>query len=369
HWQSLRQNMPATSVRDLVVKDNDLVLGTHGRGIWIMDDMAALRELPATVPPLSGVPQMLFTPAPAWRVRFSNYTDTPLPPDESMAPNPPDGAPIDYIALGSLPPVLEILDSAGKVVRRYEGKETDQIAPRDTGNVPWYWVRPPQTLVASPGGHRFVWDLHYQAPPFPHRDFPISAVPARTPLEPRGPWAPPGRYTVRLTVQSPQIDGMHRQTYEKPLVVRMDPRVKTSAGLEAQFQAATQLADALTRDSAALADVRAFRTRIRQVHEQLKGAKKDEFPALDSLAAALEGGGGGEGEEAPPRARAGRGTSIESLTTLAGQLQSLYELVQAADVAPTTQAQAAIKDRLAALDIALASWTTLKARGNGSRPR
>ncbi len=355
HWQSLRLNMPATSMRDLVVKDNDLVVATHGRGFWILDDMAALRELPATGAPSS--PQAtLFTPAPATRVRFSTYTDTPLPPDEPMAPNPPDGAPIDYfLATPATSVTLEVLDGGGKLVRRFQGADPDQITPRDTGNVPGYWVRAPQTLGTSPGAHRFVWDLRYTRPPFPHRDFPIAAVPGRTPLEPRGPWVLPGPYTVRLTV-----DG---QTYTRRLTVRMDPRVKTPPeGLAAQLQAATQLADALTRDSVALAEISAFRTRLRQAPDQPKGAKKGEFPALDSLAAALAGGETGlEGEEEPPPVSP-PGALADNLLHLSGQLQQLYELVEAADVTPTPQAQAAIRDRLAALDATLARWKALRAR-------
>jgi photosystem II stability/assembly factor-like uncharacterized protein len=313
HWQSLRLNMPATSIRDLVVKDSDLVAGTHGRGIWILDRMTALRELQATSSP----PTTLFTPAGAVRVRFSNYTDTPLPADEPMAPNPPDGAPIDYfLAAPARSVTLEIREAGGGLVRRYQGTEADQIAPRDTGNVPWYWVRPPQTLETSAGAHRLVWDLRYPTPPFPSREFPISAVPGRTPLEPRGPLVPAGRYSARLIV-----DGVG---YTRQFDLRMDPRVKTPMeALNVQFVIAVALAEGLRRDSVALGEVRAWKQHGRPA-------------ALDTVGAGL--------------------------AQLAGELQALYEIVEAADVAPTTQAQAAIRERLSALDALLARWSAIRER-------
>jgi hypothetical protein len=278
--------------------------------------MRALRELLATS---SGAtpPTTLFTPAGAVRVRFSNYTDTPLPADEPMAPNPPDGAPIDYfLAAPARSVTLEILEAGGGLVRRYQGTETDQIVPRDTGNVPWYWVRPPQTLETSPGAHRVVWDLRYPTPPFPSRDFPISAVPGRTPLEPRGPLLPPGRYSVRLIV-----DGVG---YTRQFDVRMDPRVKTPVeALNVQFVAAVALAEGLRRDSVALGEVRASKQHARPT-------------AVDTVGAGL--------------------------AQIAGELQALYEIVEAADVAPTTQAQAAIRERLSTLDALLARWSAIRGR-------
>jgi hypothetical protein len=112
HWQSLRLNMPASSIRDLIVKDDDVVAATHGRGFWILDNITPLRQLNAAV---SGAAAWLFKPQTAIRVRWDMNTDTPLPPDEPAAPNPPEGAIMDYyLARGSAGPVtLEILDSAG----------------------------------------------------------------------------------------------------------------------------------------------------------------------------------------------------------------------------------------------------------------
>src|SRR5206468_11874568 len=157
HWQSLRLNMPATSIRDLAIKDDDLVAGTHGRGFWILDGIAPLRQVK---PQTLEADAFLFKPAAAVRFQWNKNTDTPLPPDEPSAPNPPDGAIVDYYLKSAATGVvmLEIVDAAGKTVRRYASDE--QASPvKDVGNVPAYWIRPVKTLSADAGLHRFVWDL------------------------------------------------------------------------------------------------------------------------------------------------------------------------------------------------------------------
>lgn len=215
HWQTLRLNMPATSIRDLVIKDDDIVVGTHGRSFWILDDITPLRQISAA---LSGQPVILYKPQQAWRVRWSTYTDTPVPQEEPAGENPPDGAVINYYLKGNANIVkLEILDSKGILVRTYTSNDKPYTKPQD--NVPDYWVRPQQILSASAGAHRFSWDLHYD-PLDVEPTFPISAVYKNTPPDPTSPWVMPGTYTARLTV-----DGMvQSQTF----VVKMDPRVKTA---------------------------------------------------------------------------------------------------------------------------------------------
>ncbi len=223
HWHPLRLNMPATSIRDLIIKDNDLVVATHGRGFWILDDMAPLRQIPE-----QGLHKgMLFTPEMALRVRWDKNTDTPLPPDEPAGQNPPDGAIIDYYLNDNAkgPVTLDILDSRGQVVRHYSSLDTLYHIPPE--NVPDYWIRPQQVLSAQKGPHRFIWDLHYDPLPLPV-SFSIGAVYHNTPAAPNSPWVMPGRYTVRLTAEG--------HTMEKPLIVKMDPRVKTPLpDLEKQF--------------------------------------------------------------------------------------------------------------------------------------
>jgi hypothetical protein len=166
-----------------------------------------------------------------------------------MAPNPPDGAILDYFLREPVSEVtLEIIDGAGRVARRYSSRDVAEPI-RDEGNIPRWWIRKTAIPPATAGLHRFVWDLHYAPPAVIDRQYPIAAVPLDTPKEPRGPWAPPGKYTVRLTA------GGH--TVTQPLWVRMDPRVKTSAGaLAEQFQRSLKLADALEKEADVLGAVR-----------------------------------------------------------------------------------------------------------------
>ena len=140
-WQSLRLNMPATSVRDLVIHEDDLVIGTHGRSFWILDNITPLRQLDQRV---AGAPAHLFRPQLARRVRWNTYTDTPLPPEEPAGKNPPDGAILDYAlaAAAAGPVTLEILDASGKMIRRFSSADKPEPVDEKEMNVPTYWVRP-----------------------------------------------------------------------------------------------------------------------------------------------------------------------------------------------------------------------------------
>ncbi|HUQ85904.1 MAG TPA: hypothetical protein VM096_00005, partial [Vicinamibacterales bacterium] len=196
-WQSLRNNMPATSVRDLVIKDDDLVVGTHGRSFYILDDITPLRQINATT---GSADVHLFAPQEALRFRWNKNTDTPLPPDEPAGQNPPDGAILHYLLKSPAKAVaVEILDAQGRVVRKYTSD--DPIEPLVEGrNTPDYWIRPHRALPASAGLHRFVWDMHHERPAVSGFSYPISATFANTPRTPNGSWVVPGKYTVRLIV-------------------------------------------------------------------------------------------------------------------------------------------------------------------------
>ncbi len=340
HWQSLRLNMPATSIRDLVIKDDDIVIGTHGRSFWILDDVTPLRQATDRTAATDAV---LFKPQTAIRYRWNKNTDTPLPPDEPAGQNPPDGAIIDYwlrdAGRGTRDAVvLEVLDAQGKLVRRYSSSDTAQ-PPQDVGNWPRYWLRPTKVLSAEAGGHRFVWDLHYAYPAVLAFDYPISATAHDTPREPRGAWVLPGQYTVRLTVNGKQ--------YSQMLDVRMDPRVKTPAAeLQRQFAVAMQLTNAIQRDHDALEAVRTFRAGLRG---------KSGQESVDEAAATLAGAAAGRGAR---RGAAG----APSLASLNAELAGLFVTVEQADVAPTPAQMVAIRDRLHALDGVLAKWTELRRR-------
>lgn len=215
NWQSLRLNMPATSIRDLVIKDDDLVIGTHGRSFWILDDITPLRQM---YNQLLNQPAILFKPQNTYRVRWSMYPDTPVPPDEPAGQNPPDGAIINYYLGSSAAHVqLEIIDSKGILIRKYTSADTMYKVPDN--NVPPYWIRPQQLLSAKAGAHRFMWDMHYQPLNVPPA-YPISATPFNTAPDPTSPWVMPGSYTARLVV-----DG---KIYNQSFIVKMDPRVKTT---------------------------------------------------------------------------------------------------------------------------------------------
>jgi photosystem II stability/assembly factor-like uncharacterized protein len=224
HWQSLRLNMPCSSIRDLVIKDNDLVVATHGRSFWILDDISALRQLAKES---TAKPVILYAPANAYRVRWSMNTDTPLPQEEPMGENPPDGAVIDYYlkekASGEIS--LDILDSSGRKVRRYSSADKADSIPEV--NIPLYWIRPFKALSGAAGSHRFEWDMHEQPIPVP-ASFPMSAIYEETAPAPTSPWVLPGMYTAQLTVNG--------KTYSHTFRVIMDPRVRiNSKDLQKQY--------------------------------------------------------------------------------------------------------------------------------------
>jgi hypothetical protein len=207
----------------------------------------------------------LFAPARAIRFRWNKNTDTPLPPDEPAAPNPPEGASIAYHLKAAARDVrLEVIDAQGGRVRRYTSADPEE-PPVEGRNIPDYWIRPPQRLATGAGLHRFVWDLRHETPAASSFGYPIAAIHENTPREPRGPWVVPGTYTVRLTV-----DGT---ATAQPITVVMDPRVKTPpADIEAQHALSMRLCDAVARASAAAGTGRPPEGevgRLRQLHAQL----------------------------------------------------------------------------------------------------
>jgi photosystem II stability/assembly factor-like uncharacterized protein len=350
HWQSLRLNMPASSIRDLAIKDDDLTAATHGRGFWILDDIAPLRQLNAEV---AGADAFLFKPETAIRVRWNMNTDTPLPPDEPAGQNPPDGAILDYYlgAAASGAVTLEILDSAGALVRRYAS--TDPVEPADPMlAIPAYWVRPPHPLSNQAGMHRFFWDLHYTALAGGRAGYGMQAIVHDTPPSITSIWAMPGRYTVKLTAGG--------KSYTQPLTVKMDPRVRTPlTGLQQQFTLSKQMYDDIVKTSKALEQIRTMRAQLGPLREKAgPGATADAIAAFDQKVVALGGAaGGGRG--------GGRGAVAagpDTLASVSSSLTQLMRLLESADVTPSTQAVAAATDRRAALAKLLERWNALKSR-------
>ena len=349
HWQELQLNLPHTSMRDLWIHDNDLIVATHGRSFWILDDITPLRQVNEAVEQSDAY---LFKPALAYRVKRSTYPDTPMPPDEPSGKNPPDGAAIDYFL--ARPPAgavtLEILDAQGKVVRKYSSADKPDVTQEELEKqlIPLYWIRMPQILPATAGMHRWVWDLRYATPDSSRHDYPISAVPHDTPRMPLGPSALPGKYTVRLTV-----DG--KSTSEQ-LLVKMDPRVKTPpAGLTMLFQMQHQLAAMLDDSSEAVAQAHSASDQLAKISEQA-GASSPlaaEIAAMQKKLTAAMGAAGGFG-------RPGGVAAMPTMSRVNGAVAGLYGDLDRADATPTAAQEAAIAAAGRDYAAAMKQWETLK---------
>jgi len=192
YWQSLQLNLPAASVRDLTIHGDDLVIATHGRSFWILDNITPLRQVSEAAKAARNV--WLFRPATAIRIDNDSFVGTPLPPDEPTAENPPAGAVIDYFLKSPADSVkLEIFDAQNKLVRRISSEEKNQVK-HATLPVAERWVPKPETLEKTAGMHRFVWNLAWGSSWGPTADEEAEF------RNPSGPKVIPGNYEVRLTV-------------------------------------------------------------------------------------------------------------------------------------------------------------------------
>lgn len=309
-WQSLQTALPSTSVRDIEVHGNDLVIATHGRGFYILDDMDPLRALAAD----PAATTRLFPPATAIRLRPSGFTGSPMPKDEPMAVNPPEGAYLDYALATSAKEVTIIIsDAAGNEIRRFASSDPApgpdlakiEIAPE--------WVIAPRPPRITPGMHRLVWDLHYAAPKDatgrPNGD---------------GVWAPPGRYTVTLNV-----DGV-RDT--EPLMVAPDPRVRaTPADYAAQFALARRIDAARVQVDAAITAATALHTRF---------AADPGMQVLDGQLRTIADFAPSAFPTAPP-------ANAHGLRALSDRLTGLARAVDGVDGAPTPDAVTSTRQTLA----------------------
>jgi len=345
NWQSLQQNLPHTSMRDLGIHENDLIVATHGRSFWILDDITPLRQLAESV---TKADAYLFKPEPAYRVWRSTNPDTPIPPDEPAGKNPPDGAILDYFLAQPAPgPVtLEIADARGNVVRRFSSTDKPQVSQQELEKqlIPLYWIRMPKTLSQTSGMHRWVWDLHYPSPASMQHPYPISAVPYDTPRSPLGPLALPGEYTARLTVNG--------HTSTAPLTVKMDPRVNVvSAGIEQQFKLETRLASELTTSTEAVTRANSVLDQLHKIAAQPSGALADSIKAFDQKVGTMLRG------TTPPVP----GAALEvTLTRANGAVGMLYESIGQADAAPTAAQINAVADTERDLSDVMKQWEQIK---------
>ena len=342
-WQSLQLNMPATSVRDLVVHGDDLVIATHGRSCWVLDVASPLRQMNAQV---AAADLWLFKPATAYRVRPGSDQGTPVPRDEALAENPLDGAIMDYWLKEKAkgPVELEIFDSEGALARRFS---SDDVLPKtDPSKLPiaTEWVRNEAPLSAEAGMHRFVWDLHYALPKSVHR----------SPYGPSGVWTLAGAFTVKLTANG--------KSTSQALTVKMDPRINTPEdALRREFVAASRV-------SARLGEVAAARERAEELQKEIATRKADAggnsevtgaLADLDRRLAEVHGAPGEEefgflGLRLP-------GGEPATLHKVAAALTGLLMIIDGADAAPTADALTAAEKWEAAEADALARWKAVEA--------
>jgi photosystem II stability/assembly factor-like uncharacterized protein len=219
HWQSLQQNLPVTSVRDMTIHGSDLIVATHGRSFWILDDIAPLRQAAA----VNATKPFLYAPPTTVRVDNDAFLGTPMPPEEPQANNPPDGAIVDYYLGSEASKVsLQVLDASGRVLRHFSSADKPTIQ-RPLLPIAERWFPAPETLKTSPGEHRFIWDLSSGGS---GTDVDGDDIDAET--IPPGARVPPGTYTFRLTVDGASM--------ERPVRVTMDPRsTATPEVLNQQF--------------------------------------------------------------------------------------------------------------------------------------
>ena len=328
NWQSVRNNMPATSIRDLVIHENDLVVGTHGRSIWILDNINPLRSITK----LNAQKSYLFPPVATPRVRFNTFGDTPLPPEEPAGQNPPDGAILDYYLSQTAGEVrLEILTKSGEVVRQYSSKDKPERVDSLSVQYPMYWIRPQQTLSASSGHHRFVWDLRYTEPQGAQRQLSIAAVYKNTPTGPQGPLVHPGAYTVRLTV-----DGV---VSEHPITINLDPRVTTSEG---DLQLQTDYSLACYKSYQELQTIR------EAIDKKLNDTKTKWAKGKKEQVLALLGSGTPDNPDVMYGSISEVPLQLETIVGLQDKFLHLMAVFQSVDVKPTASAMQAVdklKDR------------------------
>ncbi len=304
-WQSLQLNLPITSVRDIAVHGNDLVVATHGRAFWVLDDIEPLRQV-ASAAESRG--PFLFAPADAYRLRPGNQEGTPLPLDEPQSDNASDGLYIDYVLPGTArtPVVLAILAADGSVVRRWSSSEPPK--PVDPQSVPYtpHWIERDPVPSAAAGAHRFVWDFHYGSS--------------------EGALVPPGAYTVAL-----RVDGT---TLQRTARVLRDPRIRaTDADLRAQYELARRIA--ALRGEVTLARAKGQRLAKGKLTAETAHVLRDEIV----------------GENPPDNPDDSVGAYSHDFTSflyLDASLSYLESAVESADAAPTPDMRTAY-DKLAAI--------------------
>src|SRR5437016_3901341 len=328
-WQPLQLNLPRSSVRDLAVHGSDLIVATHGRAFWVLDDISPLRQLS---PSLRGERVHLFAPEPA--VRFlGGRSAGPLP---TAGENPFPGAAVTYW-LQQKPTgdvALTFLDSAGAVIRTYSGK------PDSSARVDSATYAPSDSAVPGHAGtNRFAWNLR-ASDAKKAKDIVVDEGMIE------GPIVPPGRYSVKITVAG--------QSVTQPFTVVNDPRVTTSpADLAAQYAFALQIHDHIDTLVSAVERVQQAESQLASWTDWTKNRPEGARvkAQADSLKRSLEAV---RGRLSEPPAHADEST-LHWPIQIYNQLLSLNAMVQSADAAPTRQEREVLAELSGRLDKELAA--------------
>ena len=348
NWQSLQLNLPNTSYRDMVVKGNDLVVGTYGRGIWVLDDFSPLRQIAVAT---ASEPVHLFAPGDAVRVRRNVGADTPFPPEVPHALNPPDGALI-YYYLAAKPAgeiTLDVLNGSGIVVRHMTSAAIAPVKEAAQPPEPNFWIFSPRPLPTDVGTNRTNWDLRADDPPAFSHSYEINANPGLTPPSPEGPLVPPGTYTLRLTVSG--------KSYTQQVTVVNDPRSPaTVADLRAQAALQSKIVDAMKEAWDGYGLVAAQRALVAaDTAATLPPAVVTAAKAFDSTLAAVAGnpddGRGFLGFGGPRPAPTFVGVN--------GNLVNQLNALENGDMAPTVAMQAAYVSACNDLTSVVTRWTAV----------
>ncbi|MFY9802856.1 MAG: hypothetical protein WA211_06415 [Candidatus Acidiferrales bacterium] len=346
HWQPLQNNLPVSSIRDLVIHGDDLVVATHGRSFWILDDIAALREWTDTI---AAQQAYLFHPARAMRMRRSENRDTPLPLETPVGENPPAGAIFEYFlkspASGEV--ILEIHDQQDNLLRRYSSEDQPpeiQEAPE----IQKEWLPRFSPLPKSAGMHRFVWDLRYAPPAAMRHEYSMAAIiEAGTVAEPLGPLALPGEYEVQLKVGG--------ETYKSTFAVEMDPRVKVSReDLVRQLELEQKIAAALAQSADTAQAIAKLRKQLEALQANLSAkpeakALLQSVTALDQRAQTVQGNPEAEYPQMPG-----------GLIGVNGSLGALGVEVGSGDSAPTATSLKVFEDSSKQLDELQTQWKSVQ---------
>ena len=340
-WQPLQRNLPTAWARDLLVHDNDLIVATQGRAIWVLDDLSPLRQMTKAIAQNGA---FLFTPADAIRVRRSENRDTPLPPETPLGTNPPSGAIIDYVLPtdANTPVVIEIHDSTGKLVRRFasDHKPPFRNASRYFGTD---WTREQVKPGSSAGAHRFVWDLHYERPRVIGYDYSIGAIHDEdTLLKPLAPQVVPGVYDVSLMVGG--------KTLHAPLRVRMDPRVDAPADAVEQATAfAREIGAALDSAYQGYGELQSVRVQLEKLAKASSATDASGAgPMIDSLLLVTS------------QFAEGNGQNSRSIPDVSEVLTSLASDVESTDRIPTAPQRSVYADYGTRLAQSLAQWNEIR---------